>query len=56
MKNINVRLEDELHAQLKEAAGEDSRSLNGEIITLLKSGLHLREMKVADAIFRSGKS
>lgn len=41
-KNVNVRLDDDLHAQLKAAAAEDDRSLNGEIAWLLKAGLRAR--------------
>ena len=51
MKNLNVRMSDELHARLKEAAEEDDRSLNGEIITLLKSAVWLRDYKVSREIF-----
>jgi len=42
MKNINVRLPDDLHAQLVQAAQEDTRSLNGEIIHLLRLALKRR--------------
>jgi len=42
MKNLNVRLSEDLHARLKSAAAEDTRSLNGEIVKLLEYGLELR--------------
>ena len=43
MKNLNVRMSDELHARLKEAADGDERSLNGEIIWLLQAALYQRQ-------------
>ena len=52
MKNLNVRMDDELHARLKEAAVEADRSLNGQIVALLKSALSLRDYKVSREIFR----
>ncbi|WP_131745850.1 Arc family DNA-binding protein [Frankia sp. Cppng1_Ct_nod] len=42
MKNLNVRLPDDLHARLVEAAKEDTRSLNSEIIHLLREALERR--------------
>ena len=36
MKNINLRLDDDLHAQLKAAAEQDNRSLQQQITWLLK--------------------
>ena len=42
MKNLNVRLSDELHARLKDAAAADSRSLNSEIVVLLSEALSER--------------
>lgn len=37
-----VRLPDDLHADLKTAATEDDRSLNGEIVWLLRQALTAR--------------
>jgi hypothetical protein len=45
MKNVNVRLGDDLHARVKDAAATDERSLNGEIAWLLKAGLDMRDTK-----------
>ena len=42
MKNLNLRLPDELHALLQMAALDDRRSLNSEIITLLSGALARR--------------
>ncbi len=42
MKNLSVRLPDDLHAQLVEAAKGDDRSLNSEIIHLLRRALERR--------------
>lgn len=42
MRNLNVRMSDELHARLKAAADGDIRSLNGEIIVLLEEALDKR--------------
>ncbi len=39
MKNVNVRLDDELHARVKESADTEGRSLNSQIAWLLKLGL-----------------
>jgi len=39
MKNINVRVPDYLHAQVKRAAERDRRSLNAEILWLIERGL-----------------
>ena len=41
-KNVNVRLDDELHESLKAAAAADDRSLNSEIVSMLKEGLKQR--------------
>lgn len=39
-KNLNVRFEDEaLHQQVREAATEDRRSMNSEILWLIERGL-----------------
>ena len=39
MKNINVRIPDELHARIKAAADHDHRSVNAEILWLIEQGL-----------------
>lgn len=39
MRNLNVRLPDELHDRLKAAAERDRRSLNAEILHLLDRAL-----------------
>jgi hypothetical protein len=39
MKSVNVRLDDDLHARLKETAERDNRSLQQQIIWLLKTSL-----------------
>lgn len=39
MKQLNVRLPDELHAALKSLAETEHRSLNAEIVTLLERGV-----------------
>jgi predicted HicB family RNase H-like nuclease len=43
MVKLTVRIDDpELHRQLEVAASEDERSLNGEIVWLLRAGLDSR--------------
>lgn len=44
MKNLNVRIDDELHARLVEAAHQDKRSLNSEILILLHEALDTRAL------------
>jgi predicted HicB family RNase H-like nuclease len=44
MKNLNVRLSEELHARLKATAAQDKRSLNSEILILLDRALAVREL------------
>jgi plasmid stability protein len=39
MKHLNVRLDDETHARLKAAADRDSRSMNSELLQMLKFAL-----------------
>lgn len=39
MKVLTIRLDDDLHARIKEVADRDARSLNGQITWLLKAGL-----------------
>jgi predicted HicB family RNase H-like nuclease len=43
MKNLNVRLDDELHARLVRVARQDKRSLNSEILILLDEALAVLE-------------
>ena len=38
-KNVNLRLDDNLHARLTAAAEEDNRSLQREIVSLLEAAL-----------------
>ena len=40
MKNLNLRIPDELHERFKEAAEHDRRSLNAEILWLAERGLN----------------
>ena len=42
VSTISVRLPQDLHDALKAAAGEDERSLNGEILWLLRAALSAR--------------
>lgn len=44
-KKITIRISVELHQALVEASEQDNRSLNGEIITLLKAALEARKKK-----------
>jgi len=39
VKNVNVRIPDELHARIQQAAEHDRRSLNAEILWLTERGL-----------------
>lgn len=41
MKQLNVRLPDDLHAALKALAQREHRSLNAEIVSLLERGVEL---------------
>lgn len=54
-KNMNLRLGDELHAELKAAAEADNRSLNSEIVTLLDGALTLRAVQVRRQREESGE-
>jgi hypothetical protein len=46
MKRINLRLDDDLHARLKESAEQDDRSMQQQIVWLLKGALSiLKEQK-----------
>lgn len=50
MKNLNVRFEDDaLHQRVKDAAVEDRRSLNSEILWLIESGLDARDAAKASS-------
>jgi len=42
MATMTVRIPDEMHERIKEAAQEDVRSINGEVEWLLKVGLDSR--------------
>lgn len=42
MKSINVRLDDDLHARLKAAAERDNRSLQQQIVWLLKTSVDVK--------------
>jgi len=39
MKHVNLRLDDGLHAQIKERAEQEDRSLQQQLVYLLKLGL-----------------
>jgi predicted HicB family RNase H-like nuclease len=41
-KKLTIRIPDELHEELVKAAKQDSRSLNAEIIVLLRASLASR--------------
>ena len=43
MKNLNVRLPDELHARLVAAAENSRRSLNSEVLWLLDNALNTEQ-------------
>jgi len=43
MKRVSLRLPDELHKALKELATQENRSLNGQIIYILKE--YIRKLK-----------
>lgn len=44
MKNLNVRFEDDdLHQRIRDAAAEDRRSINSEIIWIIERGLDARD-------------
>jgi len=42
MATVTVRISDEMYEQIKRAAGEDIRSVNGEMEWLLRTGLDSR--------------
>jgi hypothetical protein len=39
MKHVNLRLDDDLHARIKERAEQEDRSLQQQLVYLLKLGL-----------------
>ena len=39
MKHLNLRLEDDLHAQVKQRAEQEDRSLQQQLVYLIKLGL-----------------
>lgn len=43
MKQMKLRLEDDLHARIKEAAGRERRTIHGQVIVLLELGLDSRD-------------
>ena len=43
MKNISVRIPDDLHGRIAEAADGDRRSINAEILWLIERGLEQAE-------------
>ena len=43
MKNINIRFPDDLHQLVKEAAAEERRSFNSEVLTLIEAALRSRQ-------------
>lgn len=56
MKKITIRLDDELHARIEQAADHDDRSLNGEVAWLLKAGLDAsKPILEAHYEYKSGK-
>lgn len=42
MKTLTLRLPDELHNQVKEHADQDERSLNSELVVLLREAVKAR--------------
>ena len=45
-KHLGLRLDDETHAKLKELAEYDGRSINGEVIYLIKQAIKKYEKEV----------
>lgn len=43
MKNVNIRFPDDLHERIKAESEADDRSLNAEVLALLKEALRARE-------------
>lgn len=52
-KNVNVRFDDETHARLKAAAERDGRSLNAELLQLLRFALAQGEREFMPAQMRA---
>ena len=48
MKNFNIRLPDNLHERLKQAAADDRRSAHAEILWLIEKGLDERQGDAPD--------
>lgn len=46
-KKITIRIPADLHQELVEVSEQDNRSLNGEIITLLKDAIDAHKKKKA---------
>ena len=42
-KNVNIRFPDDIHASIKNAASQDHRSFNSEVLALIESALRDRE-------------
>ena len=47
MATFTVRISDEMHQRIKDAAEADDRSLNGEVSWLLKVALDVRESRAS---------
>jgi predicted HicB family RNase H-like nuclease len=47
MKNLNLRLPDPLHQRVKDHAERDDRSLNSEVLWLLKLAMDVRDTRPA---------
>lgn len=45
IKNVNVRIPEELHQRVKDSADTDRRSLNSQILWLLEAGLDRKDDK-----------
>lgn len=52
MKHVNLRLPDDLHAEVKAAAEGDARSLNSMLAVLLKEALAARKAAAKKATGR----
>ena len=50
MAKLNLRFEDDLHQQMKQAATESMRSLQSEIIWRLKASLAAQQQKTAKPV------
>ncbi|TDC14007.1 FitA-like ribbon-helix-helix domain-containing protein [Actinomadura bangladeshensis] len=53
MKQITLRLPDELHSELKDLATREHRSLHAQVLHMLQSALDARSGEAPDA--RSGR-